>query len=85
MVIRVALEKDVKGGRGMTNREWLESLSDEEFFNRTNQSYGNTVCPIKQKTNERKKGKSCWHIRCEDCIKSWLKEEHNADDENLYQ
>lgn len=57
----------------MTNRKWLESLSDEDFLKECNTIYSCAHCIYS--------GVSCLNApyTCEQAHVKWLKEEHKED------
>lgn len=62
----------------MTNREWLESLSDKEFADMI--AYENC-----QRTCAYVNGNMCGHKSCESGIAKWLKQEYEPPKKELSQ
>lgn len=65
-------------GEKMTNREWLESLTDEEFADMI--AYENC-----QRTCAYVNGNMCGHKSCESGIAKWLKQEYEPPKKELSQ
>lgn len=66
----------------MTNRQWLESLSDEEFIKEYPVSCAGypvscACCPARKICDKTT-------IPCNEVLKIWLRQEHKEDDPNVF-